>query len=253
MLKTNFNYLNKSLGGGFRTKCLYTLCGESGKGKTTLANQLISDFAKQGVKSVFISLEMDKAELICRIMANLTGITYLRLDKYQRNELRFSNDEITKINNVDEYIKNILVLENSEFAELTQLKNAIKYLATNGYKLFVIDELCDINIKHGHSRDDKIKDIMRDLRFLAQDQNISILIISKACTNICKVADTAHPSVWDTESDCICYYCNGLFFIYNTLTNKDLFLYTAKNHFAKIADEKQKIEIDNCLRVCEIN
>lgn len=256
VLQTNFNYLNQSLGGGFRTKCLYTLCGESGKGKTTLAIQLISDFAKQGVKSVFISLEMDKAELICRIIANLTGITYLRLDKYQRNELSFSNGEITKINNVDEYIKNILVLENSELAELTQLKNAIKCLATNGYKFFVIDTKDHLVNSQGKGESYEMHtQIAKSLKDLVKEQDISILLLSQANRSIQNLKKDELPNRTHISQSLGTYaQSDGVSFIYTKPESKALVLYTDKSRYAPKSDEFQMIEIDNeCLRVREIN
>ena len=256
VLRTNFNYLNKSLGGGFRTKCLYTLCGESGKGKTTLAIQLISDFAKQGVKSVFISLEMDKAELICRIMANLTGITYLRLDKHQRNELSFSNEEITKINNVDEYIKNILVLENSELAELTQLKNAIKCLAINGYKFFVIDTKDHLVNSQGKGESYEMHtQIAKSLKGLVKEQDISILLLSQANRSIQNLKKDELPNRTHISQSLGTYaQSDGVSFIYTEPESKTLVLYTDKSRYAPKSDEVQMIEIDNeCLRVREIN
>lgn len=256
ILKTNFNYLNKSLGGGFATQNLYTLCGASGKGKTTLAIQLISDFAKQGIKSAFISLEMGRKELLSRFTANLSSVPYYKIKNHRMKMYSLTDEEKVKIINANDDLKNIAIVGKKALKELSLLEQVIKYLAQNNYKFCVIDTKDQIKITNykGESYE-KHNDIANSLKELSMEQSVSILLLSqtnRSLDNLKKgeLPNKSHISLSDgtyTQSD-------GVSFIYTESESKTLVLYTDKSRYAPKSDEVQMIEIDNeCLRVREIN
>ncbi len=69
-LKTPWDGLNKSIGGGFWPG-LYVLIGSTGEGKTQLACQAALEVAMEGTPVLYAGLECDRSEMSCRFMALL--------------------------------------------------------------------------------------------------------------------------------------------------------------------------------------
>lgn len=67
---TGFPVLDKALGGGLYAG-LYFIGGTSGVGKTTLSMQLADNIAASGQDVIIFSLEMSKAELICKSVSRV--------------------------------------------------------------------------------------------------------------------------------------------------------------------------------------
>jgi len=60
--------------GGFFLKSLITIAGSTGGGKSALSSQLAINWARLGIPTVLVPLEMSKEEQTGRILANLSGI-----------------------------------------------------------------------------------------------------------------------------------------------------------------------------------
>ena len=73
-IPTGFNALDNALGGGMVPEGLYILAARPGCGKTTLGLQIAENTAKQGIPTLFISLEMAVNQLTARRLAVQTGI-----------------------------------------------------------------------------------------------------------------------------------------------------------------------------------
>lgn len=69
-------WLTAAIGGGFVPGAAYLLAGEPGIGKTTLAIQILGDFARQGLKVLYVSTEQGLADLrsvLYRVHADQNG------------------------------------------------------------------------------------------------------------------------------------------------------------------------------------
>jgi DNA repair protein RadA/Sms len=64
----NLDWLNDALGGGFVRGGVYLGYGEPGVGKSTLVQQALGDFARQGIKSLYMSSEQTLGELSANLM-----------------------------------------------------------------------------------------------------------------------------------------------------------------------------------------
>jgi len=76
---TGYNSLDNALGGGMVSSGLYILAARPGCGKTTLGLQIAEKVAATGIKTLFISLEMDTIQLTARRLAVETGIPSRRI------------------------------------------------------------------------------------------------------------------------------------------------------------------------------
>lgn len=73
-VSTGYAGLDKALGGGFVPAGLYILAARPGCGKTTLGLQIAERAAKQGVPTLFLSLEMPVLQLTARRLAVESGV-----------------------------------------------------------------------------------------------------------------------------------------------------------------------------------
>jgi replicative DNA helicase len=79
-IKTGFNAFDSVNGGIFRGS-VFTICSSSGGGKSTLAQIIALNMARFGARVALVSLEMDRSEMIRRMVANLSGVPMSKLIK----------------------------------------------------------------------------------------------------------------------------------------------------------------------------
>jgi len=97
-IPTHSATLNSYIGGGYASKALTVWYGESNMGKTTfLCNDAAFAFS-QGFDVLYISLEMDKQEIMKKIVANLLEIPVNSLKKYDE---KFFESKIREISTSD--------------------------------------------------------------------------------------------------------------------------------------------------------
>lgn len=72
-ITTGYGNLDEILGGGFQRNGLYILAARPGCGKTTFALNVTNRVAKLGHRVLFISLEMDREQLVSRLISSEIG------------------------------------------------------------------------------------------------------------------------------------------------------------------------------------
>lgn len=72
-VKTGYGNLDEILGGGLQRNGLYILAARPGCGKTTFALNVAYRVAKMGQRVLFVSLEMDREQLVARIISSEIG------------------------------------------------------------------------------------------------------------------------------------------------------------------------------------
>lgn len=72
-LSTGYGNLDDILGGGLQRNGFYIVAARPGCGKTTFALNVAHRVAKRGTRVLFISLEMDREQLIARLIASEIG------------------------------------------------------------------------------------------------------------------------------------------------------------------------------------
>lgn len=124
--------LNHYIGGGYASKALTVWYGESNVGKTTyLCNDAAYAFS-QGFDVLYISLEMDKQEIMKKVVANLLEIPVATLKNY---DVKFFEDKIRDISTSD-----LRILEWPSFeVNSLDILNAIRDLQLkDGFKPHII-------------------------------------------------------------------------------------------------------------------
>lgn len=170
VIKTGLPSLDKLIG-GFEKGELITLGGYSGGGKTTLALNIATNVAKEGLKVLYFSLEMTKTEMHKRLVCSATGI---------HDFANMTADEFNRLIEASKSLEHDLPLRFLDDGDMTVEKIAAVCGGEKDVALVVIDHL------HILKSDRTFKDqyalltyITRRIKMMAADLNIPVLLLSQ--------------------------------------------------------------------------
>ena len=134
-LPSGYAELDELLGGGFQRNGFYILAARPGHGKTTVALNIARRVCESGKKVLFISLEMDKEQLIVRFMASKIGdmgptqILNKQFPDWRWDDITNASKEIEKWN---------IHYNKSNYLNVSEIKQLAK---SNNVDLVIIDYL----------------------------------------------------------------------------------------------------------------
>ena len=169
--------LNHYMGGGYASKALTVWYGESNMGKTTyLCNDAAFAFS-EGFDVLYVSLEMDKQEIMKKIVANLLEIPVHELKNYSDE---FFEQKIKEISSSD-----LRILEWPSFeVNSLELKNAINDLIVKEnfrpHIIFLDYINCmAANKSSGGKKHEDLGFITKELENLAKEFDVPIVTCSQ--------------------------------------------------------------------------
>lgn len=160
---------------------LIVVAGRPGTGKTALALHILRHIAKQkkyGVPLAF-SMEMDKKELVDRMVSNSAGINSLRLTRNELNEEEKKRiyDPINQLRELD------MVIDDSANVTLGYIKRKAKAVKKKYGQLacIIIDYLGLLNMqrKPNENMAEAIERTTRDLKLFAKSIGCSIILLAQ--------------------------------------------------------------------------
>jgi len=166
---------------GWQKTDLIIIGGRPSKGKTALGLNLalsaaISTIVDKVPVGIF-SLEMGSTQLVKRMVSTITGIDF---GKIMTGNL--ADEEFTKIVDKSKYFHNLPIRISDKTFSLTKISTqAKKWVEKFGVGLIVIDYLQLIKIAHknGGNREQEVASTTRDLKQLAKELNIPIILLSQ--------------------------------------------------------------------------
>lgn len=176
-LKTGFNDLDNYLN-GLKQKTLTIIAGRPGMGKTTVMSNIGVNVAKSGKNVAMFTLEMSKSEMINKILANLTGLKFEKIEKANLSE---SDWDLILAN--DSRAKDIFS-RMSMFDRTFQLKDILA-ISKNLHKkgkldLLIVDylQLAEFSSKD-RNREQEVAKISRAFKNLASELAIPVITLSQ--------------------------------------------------------------------------
>lgn len=163
--------------GGFCGGDLVVLAARTSIGKTALALGIAEHNARKDRPVLFVTLEMRDAELIDRTLARLSGCPLVDMRNGSLN-----HDDFQKLNDAADSLQDIkLFVHDKSTIKVSGIRAAAKLTQTrNGLSLLVVDM---VNlIKPDDSRRDRheqIGQITRDLKALAKELDVPILLLAQ--------------------------------------------------------------------------
>lgn len=161
-----------------KPKNLGIIAARPSLGKSAYALYMAVNFALQGKKTLFVSLEMDKAEVMDRMVARFAKVEYRKISRKEP----MTTDEIDRIKNAKEKIKK-LPLNIYDVGEFT-VEHLFNYCKTlkkdNQLDSVVLDylQLLETQRKTG-SENDRVGYISRKLKLVAQELDIPVIALSQ--------------------------------------------------------------------------
>lgn len=166
------------MSGGLQPTDLVVIAAESSQGKTSLVLTILKNAVlKYGAKAAVYSLEMSKAQLTARIIAQETDISAKKiLNK------ALSKSDVSKVLNIASNLKSTPVFFDERSTNtIDQICNSIRKLKLkHGVNLVVVDYLQLVNSSLKNKTDEsQIADIVRRLKNIAKELNISVVALSQ--------------------------------------------------------------------------
>ena len=184
---TGFRHIDER--GGFFPSDLVVIAAESSQGKTSFAMDIAVNIAKDGVPVAVYTMEMRKAQLSTRVLAQETKINS-RLIMGER----LNSDEVERINKTIARLRNLPVyFDESSTTSINTIYFSIRTLARRmGVKMVVVDYLQILSTNQKVVNLEAFYgEVTRRLKNLAKDLNICIVLLSQ----LSRGYDTVEPSL----------------------------------------------------------
>lgn len=176
-VSTGMGFLDLMMGGEWGRQALTVIMGQAGGGKTAAVCQSSLSMARLGIPSLFVSLEMPKARLISRYVANMASVNGLDLRKGTLTE-----EEVVRVDTALDELRTlpIYIIDNPEMTadEITYQVRLHKEL--HGIEAFFVDYL-QIVAKSAANGDsvEELGYIAQKFRTVAKQEDIAAIALSQ--------------------------------------------------------------------------
>jgi replicative DNA helicase len=190
-LPTGFQSVDKFTGGWQETDFI-VIGGASSMGKTSLGLAFCYNCAKSGIPAAIFSYEMGDTQLLQRLVSLESEVNnrYIMKGALESNELNRVNKAIGKLEGVN------LFVDECKDSSLRYLLNKIRqYVITKDVKFVLIDYLQLVK-GSGHSREQEVAMVARELKNLAKELNITIVALSQLSRGVDR-RDGCRPTLSD--------------------------------------------------------
>jgi replicative DNA helicase len=186
--------LNNLLG-GFQNGKVYIIAARPGMGKTSFASQCVINASQNDTPSMIVSLEMTEVEITKRLFALISdGVTgSMMFSKGPQNE-----SQVDSIFQARDKLKKLNIFVSTEYTSMGSLSSKAKlHVTAKGVKMIVIDYLQLIPpITKKGTKEQEISELSREIKKLALELNIPILLLSQLSRN-CESRQNKRPLLSD--------------------------------------------------------
>lgn len=176
-MPTGFDILDEALGGGLKPGRVVVLAARPSVGKTSLAQQIGLQVAKQGQPVLMLSQEMPAGDLVDRALANLARVA---LDRLGTGRLQ-AEDWTRVADGVEAATRLPFFVDDEPALTLMAIRaKARRVQQQHGLALLVVDylQLC-ASAGAFDKRHHQIEQISRGLKTLAKELNCCVLVLSQ--------------------------------------------------------------------------
>ena len=170
---TGYASVDTALGGGLVTSGMIAIAARPGVGKTMLGLCIADNVAATGVPVLYISLEMDKYQLMCRRVGRLSGLSYNAL---QRGRVD-AQDSVTRGKATDalsQLMTRPLYIEDTP-ASIVDVE--LKARSIQGLGMIVIDHMGLLKSATKGSRYEIVTELSHSIKRLALSLSVPIVTL----------------------------------------------------------------------------
>jgi replicative DNA helicase len=183
---TGFSDLDQ-LTAGFQPSDLIIVAARPSMGKTSLALGMAYGAAVGHGKTVGIfSLEMSAEQLVQRVLSMETGVDThrLRLGQIDDNEWERISRAFGRLSEAPLFFKGMVT---ATVADVRSKAEELK--AEKGLDMLIIDQLQSVSASHTSSRLEERSEISRELKGLARDLKVPVVVVSQISSELERRAD----------------------------------------------------------------
>jgi len=175
-IKTGLVDLDRLLNGGLRGGQVVVLAGRPSMGKTGLSMSMAMAVAEAGNPVLYLSMEMVAAELADRVIASLGRVPLGKITEGDLDDKGWDGIGIAsnRINKMPLY-----VLDKAGLSYFRLATVARRFARQHGIKMLVVDYLQLMSGDDNAKRHAQIEEISRNMKVLAKELNIPILLLSQ--------------------------------------------------------------------------
>lgn len=212
-----FSGLDGALGGGIGPGMLITVGARPSVGKSAWTINLIDRALRrnEGLRVDLFSLEMSKKEVFSRFVAKMTTLNTYYLRKMNK---MLKPDDKKLVRKTIEYFKQKDLKVYDTISELNQILRIIKERSSGreaGKYLAVIDYVGLIKVNNNRDRRLQIEQITRELKNIANEYQVPIVILSQLSRGIEQrqdktpmLADLRESGSIEQDSNVVCFLSN---------------------------------------------
>jgi replicative DNA helicase len=194
-MRTGFTDFDRATN-GLKKGELFVLGGRPSMGKTLMALNIADGLGEDGYKGLIIELEMTPESLGMRRLAYNSNI---EAQKLQTGKL--TDKEFEKIVQIFSHLsaKNNIFTDCSSYQSILTIKAKAKAMKqSNGLDFLVIDHLTLMDIKDRGNRSQDIGEVTRQLKLLAKELDINVILLCQLSRKLEERADK-RPMKRETE------------------------------------------------------
>ena len=221
---------------GWRKGCMIVLAARPGVCKTDFAINLAINGANQGKKCFFVSLEMSREELTKRIIS-----TNLDTSKRKINSMDLDDKEKEDLIKKMGSITNKIFVDDKPIVNMSLIHNKILTLKRNkSIDFVIIDYLQLISEKSGNSKYEQITNISRNLKLVAKDAALPIIVLSQLSrvvesrtSTVPKLSDLRDSGAIEQDADQVLFLYRPSYYGINKTDEGDDISKLCEVHLAK--------------------
>ncbi len=170
---TGFPTLDKLLGGGFRPGELTVLAGRPGMGKTALGQAFAQHAARQH-PSILYSLEMDRASIFDRALADASGLPMatIRAKRLTADQHRLLSDVTKRMATSRVHVDDASGLTTDQVHVRTQ-----RFMTNTPVSLVVVDYLEIMGDRNDKSEERRVGKISEAMKHLARQCDVPVVLL----------------------------------------------------------------------------
>ena len=174
-ITTGFSGLDR-LTGGLKGSKFIIIAARPRIGKTALMMNLASNMAKAGHKVGIFSIEMDKEELIDRMISSKSEVNTIKLASGQW----ISSEEWVKIHDAAAKIYEYpIIIDDTGGLKIYELKRRAKKMVKEGVEIIFIDQLSKIRGGKGKTEYEQKTYIVNEIAILKKELRIPICLLAQ--------------------------------------------------------------------------
>jgi replicative DNA helicase len=180
-LSTGLRDLDLKLGGGVRPGQLIIVAGRPAMGKTAISLGIAEAAARDGVPSMFFSLEMPGEELCNRALSRASGIPLDKIIDAKKMPEDGRAPEWAKFSEGVEKVSDLRILVDEQSAtSLADIRSrARKAKRQHGLGMIVIDYLGLMADGEGNTRNERVGANSRGLKALAKQMEVPVVVLAQ--------------------------------------------------------------------------